>query len=235
MSTKSPITSLVKCFDWLMIQPNWKRFHQIIEQVAAECDGLFFIQIGANDGVIHDPIYRYVVQDDWQGILVEPVRYYYDRLKENYHHQANLIFENVAISDCDEKRDFYYIQEGVEHLPGWSRGLGSFYRDVLLKHKRVIPDIEQYIVHRKVQCISLTSLLAKHRVGSVDLLMMDTEGYDFELLKQVDFSRIMPKVIVYEHKHLSRSDRYACRTMLAEHGYIFSRHFSNTMAYLEKA
>ena len=33
---------------------------------------IFFIQIGANDGKSTDPLYRFVTELGWSGILVEP-------------------------------------------------------------------------------------------------------------------------------------------------------------------
>ena len=44
----------------------------------------FFVQIGANDGFKADPIYLYVRKYGWKGILVEPVSYIFEKLKENY-------------------------------------------------------------------------------------------------------------------------------------------------------
>lgn len=229
---KKLFASFVKAFDRLLCLPRWTAFHKILDR-SASCSGpFFFIQIGANDGVIHDPLYQYVVDNDWSGILVEPVRYYFERLKNNYRSNKNLTFENVAISDRDEMREFYRIKEGQDHLPAWSKGLGSFYLDVLLKHKWAIPDMEQHIISEKVQCRSFASLLNAHHVESVDLLVIDTEGYDFEILKQIDFKEVKPDTIVYEHKHLSRKSRKSCERLLNGQGYRLTRHYTNTMAYL---
>ncbi len=194
-------------------------------------DDLFFIQIGANDGVINDTFYQNNSRNNWRGILVEPVLYYFDRLKQNYANNNKLIFENVAISDRDGVRNFYRIQEGLSFMPAWTEGLGSFRLEVLMKHRHLIPNIENYIVQERVECLSFSSLLVRHVVGKVDLLMIDTEGYDFEILKQIDFTDIKPRVIVYEHKHLNRKERSECASFLEIQGYRLQSHFSNTLAY----
>jgi len=62
---------------------------------------------------------------------------------------------------------------------------------------------EEYISTELVSSITLHELLTKHAVKKVDILQIDTEGYDFEILKTIDYSQIRPKIIVYEHKHLS--------------------------------
>jgi len=232
MNKQKLFSSCVKAFDRWLCLPKWTAFDKVLERAASYSDDFFFIQVGANDGVVHDPLYRHVVENNWSGILVEPVRHYFDRLMNNYRSNKNLIFANVAISDKEEVREFYRIKEGQDHLPAWSKGLGSFYLDVLLKHKWAIPDIEQHIVNEKVQCCSFASLLKAHHVEKVDLLLVDTEGYDFEILKQIDFNQLKPTTIVYEHKHLSKENRKNCEALLKDQGYCLTRRFSNTMACL---
>jgi methyltransferase, FkbM family len=222
----------VKRFDKLISTTKWPKFHKIVMKYASHTDRFFFIEIGSNDGIIHDPIYRYVTQYHWSGILVEPVRYYFNKLKANYNKNDNLIFENVAISNKDELRDFYRIKEGLNYLPDWCKGLGSFYLNILLKHKWVIPNITDYIIKEKVKCVSFGSLLKKHDVKKIDLLLIDTEGYDYEIIKQIDFKNIRPSIMVYEHKHIDKKDRKDCERLLKSNSYSLMKHFGNTLACL---
>ncbi len=229
---KRPIIPLlVKAFDPLLNRHSWAQLERVLKQLKV-VDDLFFVQIGANDGVIHDPLYQHIVANNWQGILVEPVRYYFDRLIQNYANNSGLIFENVAISNHDGDQEFYRIKEGLDFMPAWTEGLGSFRLDVLLKHKFIIPNIQDYIIKERVECLSFASLLNRHAVKKIDLIMIDTEGYDFEILKQIDLVNIKPKVIVYEHKHISRAERRECASYLQDHDYHLESRFSNTLAYL---
>lgn len=227
---KTIIPRLIKIFDPILCRQSWAGLESVLIELES-IDDLFFIQIGANDGVIHDPFYQHISKNNWRGILVEPVLYYFNRLKQNYANNTQLVFENVAISDRDEQRNFYRLKEGLSFMPAWTEGLGSFRLEVLLKHKRLIPNIEDYIVQQRVECLSFSSLLARHAVEKLDLLMIDTEGYDFEILKQIDFGNIKPRVIVYEHKHLNRKERSECANLLETQGYRLQCHFSNTLAY----
>lgn len=226
---ESIVPRLVRLLDPLVCRQNWRRLDQVLEELAGVED-LFFVQIGANDGVIHDPLYRHITENRWRGILVEPVKVYFDRLRTNYSGNDQLVFENVAISARDGVREFYRLREGLHYLPRWAEGLGSFNRDVLMKHRWAIPGIEDYIVTESVNCLSLATLLDRHQVRRVDLVMIDTEGYDFEIIRQLDFDRLSPRVLLYEHKHLSARDRKQCEALLAGTGYILRRHFSNTLA-----
>ncbi|MGH8476088.1 MAG: FkbM family methyltransferase [Methylococcales bacterium] len=228
---KNPIVPrLVKCLDPLLGGLRWTKLETVLDQFG-KVDDFFFIQIGANDGVSHDPLYRHVQRFGWRGILIEPVKFYFDLLKKNYANSNRLIFENIAISERNEYRDFFRIREDLDFLPRWTKGLGSFKRDVVLKHRWIIPHIQQYIVQELVECVCFRALLERHAVDKIDLIMVDTEGYDFEIIKQIDFSLARPKVILYEHKHLSHTDRLNCERLLKDWNYRLDKHFSNTLAY----
>jgi FkbM family methyltransferase len=204
----------------------------VVRRVASARPDFFFVQIGANDGVIYDPISAYVRRYQWSGLLVEPVATYFERLKENYRGYLGLSFENAAISDTEGERAFYRIREDLDYLPAWCAGLGTFYLDVLLTHRWAIPNLDAYVLEERVRCISLGQLLAKHGVRRIDLLAIDTEGYDYELIKQVDFDRMRPAMLLYEHQYIREADRKACEAMLRRQGYTLSRHLGNTFAFL---
>src|SRR6266700_5808911 len=75
---------------------------------------VFFVQIGANDGMHGDPLRSLILKHaSWGGILVEPVPYAFERLKKNYAGRSNLHFENVAVSDCAGFMPFYYVSEAA--------------------------------------------------------------------------------------------------------------------------
>ena len=223
---------LVKLFDAACRMIKWRKLDKTIENhMANEPGDFFFVQIGANDGVIYDPIHRFVGQYRWQGILVESSQCYFDRLKHNYTGHPGLIFENSAISDKQGVREFYRIKEGLDFLPMWCNGLGTFHLDVLLTHKWAIPNIADYLVKEQVDCITLNTLLEKHSIKHIDLLVIDTEGHDYAIIRQIDFYHIHPKIIVYEHQYIGKTDRRKCEAMLKDHGYKLAKHMGNTMAY----
>jgi hypothetical protein len=56
-------------------------------------------------------------------------------------------------------------------------------------------------------------------VGHVDLLAIDTEGYDWEILRTIDLARWHPRVLIYEHYHLDDADRAGCRAHVEAAGY----------------
>lgn len=46
-----------------------------------------------------------------------------------------------------------------------------------------------------------------------------TEGYDFEVLKQFPFERLRPARVVFETAHLSSMDNNAAASFMMRHGY----------------
>jgi FkbM family methyltransferase len=183
----------------------------------------FFVEIGANDGSQHDHLRPFIVSRPWRGIMVEPVPYVFARLQRNYAGLDRVTLANVAIADRDGDLPFFHLREEADPvaggLPDWYDGTGSFSRDGLLRHAAEIPDVEERIVQTAVPALTLASLCRKHDVDRVDLLLLDTEGFDWEILRQVDLAEIHPRLVVYEHFHLSAEDRAACRAAMEAAGY----------------
>lgn len=223
--------ALVKFFDKICQLNRWRKLDQILENAAQTSKDFLFVQIGANDGVIYDPINRFVNQYNWKGVLVEPVKSYFDQLTQNYHGLTRLRFENAAISSADGQRQFYRIKDGIDFLPSWCNGLGTFHLDVLLTHKWAIPNIEDYVVAETVTTITLASLLKKYAIDELDLLVIDTEGHDYEIIRQIDFDRLCPKILLYEHQYIDPADRSHCQDLLKNRGYELAFHQGNTLAY----
>jgi FkbM family methyltransferase len=183
----------------------------------------FFVEIGANDGVQHDHLRSIILSRSWSGILVEPVPYVFERLRSNYAGIDRVILENAAIADCDATAPFYYLARATEEerglLPQWYDGIGSFSREAVLSHAPHIPDIDQRLVRADIPCLTFDSLLRRHEAPRVDLVVIDTEGYDWEIIRHIDLRTHRPRLLVYEHFHLTSEDRQRCRHHVAEQGY----------------
>lgn len=201
------------------------QLEDILYRKIASVDSFFFVQIGANDGETVDPIHGAISYFGCRGILVEPQSKLVGRLKESYGDNDNVIVENVAISASDQLRQLHHVKPEFEHLYQWSTGIASFDREHVRKHfGKNLPrsqraDIDSYLTSTAVECLTYGSLLEKHRVKHVNLLQIDTEGFDFEIIKSVIALGKLPDIISYEHRHLSPSDREACWSQLVDCGY----------------
>ncbi len=189
----------------------------------------FFVQVGANDGLQADLIHHFVRHYGWRGIAVEPVPQFFEALVKNYAGVEGLVFENKAIAEAEGWLPIYRLRDN-DTLPEWHRGLASFDRNIILSHAGEIPGIESYIVEEMVEAVSLPTLLASHDVSRIDLVLIDTEGHDYKVLKQFDFGTYCPALVIYENKHLSAAEDAAATSLLATAGYRIHVFEENTVA-----
>jgi len=167
------------------------------------------VQIGSNDGKTDDPIHQLLLKrKGWQGLFVEPVPYIFERLKQSYPTEPRFRYENAAIND-GSSATFYWVdataKQRIPDLPEWYDQLGSFCREHIVNHLDGI--LEPYIISQEVRGITLGQLFEKHAIGKIDILHIDTEGYDYKVLSQLDLSRHEPSVILFEYKHLAEGER----------------------------
>jgi FkbM family methyltransferase len=196
---------------------------QILEAFAERYPAAFFVEIGANDGEQHDHLRPIIASRPWRGIMVEPVPYVFARLHDNYGGFANIVLENSAIADRDGELPFYHLRQAEDPaahgLPRWYDGIGSFSKEAVIGHAGLLPDLENRLTCISVPSITFSSLCRKHGVEHVDLLLVDTEGYDHEILRSIDWDSHRPRLVVYEHYHLSGMDRRQLRHDLVSLGY----------------
>lgn len=189
------------------------------------------VQIGANDGCRYDPYRKYIERFKLPGVLVEPIPDVYQKLVNNYKDQPQLAFENAAIGPENGSMPLYRLAENGEVLDGMSV-YASFSRNHVEKFRnRAKTPME--IESIKVPVITFETLIEKHNIDHVSLLAIDTEGFDFEIIKSIDFNKIKPRIIEYEHSHLSYKDELECIKLLVSRGYKILRSCSDdTLAIL---
>jgi FkbM family methyltransferase len=235
-----PVRRTVARVDWLNRRLPWKAWCAVgaadaltVAWVLATRSArpLRFVQIGANDGIIHDPIHQVVETCGWSGVLVEPLPVFFEKLVANYAGVPNLEFENAAIGTTDGTATIY----SVDPRPGdpyWVELLSSFNRDVILSQGEVLPDVEHRLIEVEVKTTTLASLVTGHGLTTIDLLHVDAEGYDFEILKQIDFSALWaPSFIIFEREHFDREMYRQATRMLRKAGYRCVDVWPDTLAY----
>ena len=234
---KSPyLESKLKSIYKKIKKPGLSLLQKTIRYYSKIYKNVQFIQIGSNNGVSGgDPIFYSVRKDQWRGILVEPVKEIFDELVKNYHSCPKLIFENCAIANEDGYKTFYSIRKTENQvLPEWYNQIGSFNKDVILKHKYAIPDIENMIVEERIKTYSFTNILRKHDFYNINLIHIDVEGFDYEIIKTIDFNLIQPDILIYEHKHLNPDDYTNCRNLVLKQGFKLFEIDCDTLCINEK-
>lgn len=228
---KTHCPQVVSLYRWLRNGENHLQQDEVLailfDRLQATTSKVFFVEVGAMDGVSFDPLYRYVTRYGWHGLLVEPLPDLFAQLRHNYGRHAGLIFENVAIADLPGNKPMYRIHpDAVDGglVPGWARGISSFFKDRNALGGLRVPaesfeQIRPYITTQIVACDTLPHLLERHRVRKIDVFVMDVEGYDYQVLRQFDFRRFSPHVILMEWYNLPLEERTLSRRLLRDQGY----------------
>lgn len=207
------------------------RLKEIIKETLETRPSVFFVQVGSNDGVKADPLRDFIVRDNrWAGIFIEPLREPFERLKANYESQDRFIFENVAIAASRTQQKFYFFPASIQqecNLPYWADQVGSFDRSHVIKH---FPEFASYIAEQEVDCVPLADILIRNMVQQVEVIHIDAEGFDYDVLAQIDFKRYKPRVVFYEHTHLSLLKRLKARFILWRSGYTLRYGTYDTLA-----
>lgn len=155
-----------------------------------------FVQIGANDGKKGDPLHALVRRLELRGLLVEPQPVSFAKLRENYAGVEGLQFENAAIAE----------EDGPVVLTTTSdrETIGS-----LLPDRNILKLGRHEVEQIRVNGLRFDTLLAKHGIERFDLLQIDTEGFDYRVLRQVDLASRGVKVVNLEYYCLPVSERLA--------------------------
>lgn len=180
-----------------------------LAQLGIGDDDFFFVQIGAFDGLESDHLHQMIKSRHWQGLLIEPQPGAFKQLKQTYSDCPQLKFYNVAIGPEDGHLTLYTRTDG-------SVPIASVARRLLIKPGHS----SKKVVGIEVPCWTFDRLLTESKTDQqIDLLQIDTEGFDFEIIRSIRFDRTRPKIIRYEHALLSENDRNACIKLLCEQGY----------------
>lgn len=207
------------------------------------------IQIGAHVGdTENDPVHHFIRENSvpvlrgrpkCSAVLVEPVRYLFEQLAANYEGCEGVILDNAAIADRNEVRDFYRLDENADlrasGMPQWLNQVGSLLPQRMgtlwdeCEHNQAYKRfISEHTVVDRVQCITFDDLLQRHQIDRIDFLQIDAEGYDYEIIRTIDFHRVKPTVVNYE-RGLLQDTEPRCRRLLMQQDYVLDDHGQDTL------
>jgi len=199
---------------------------------------MLFVQIGANDGIMNDPIYQFNIanKDVVSGFVLEPLPDIFEKLVKNYKSCQNIKPINLAIHSTQSEAILHRIKpERAAELPTFAHGIASFSGDHW-KKTTIVPNPD-FMEQVKVKCISFSEFAKVNGIKkNLDLLIVDTEGYDYEILLSIDFSIIKPRIIHFEHgvrNALMSSEQFmSISDHLNAHGYQIIAESYDATAYL---
>lgn len=163
----------------------------------------FFVEFGATDGITLSNTYLLEKNFAWSGLLAEPARSWHTALAQN---RSCIIDKRCVWSESGKKLNFHEATIGeLSTVDGFMKQDG---------HARERAPGEDYVV----ESVSLNDLLASHSAPrQIDFLSVDTEGSEYEILKNFDFSKYEVKIITVEHNY--SASREKIHALLIENGY----------------
>ena len=202
-----------------------------------QVDGSHFVQVGAHYRT-NDPLRKFAMKRGWHGFMIEADPENYARLDQNYRSHWQFKAINAAISHEIGTVPFYRVSEADRRkigLPDWFSEIGSLDKAHIIKHVQYLgpnpPDVEPHISSVDIPCAPLDVILRLHWPRIVDVLQIDTEGYDYQVLRHFDFASLRPQVVMFEHRHLSQDDRDAADNLLVMHGYSLKKYEFDTLGW----
>lgn len=197
------------------------------------------VQIGAMDGIKFDKTHLYFLNNsNIRAFLIEPVKYYFDKLVENYKNASgHITLINRAISNIDGEINFNIIDpHEIEKnkLPEFLMGISSIYDDrnslsenYWLTRGKIHTEkygwtydglIKKYKRKIKVNSIRSDTFLKTYFVNKIDVLIIDAQGYEFHILK--DFLQyIKPKYIKIDYNNLLKNELEQCKDLFLINNY----------------
>lgn len=155
----------------------------------------FFMEIGADDGVDKSNTKFFEETLEWNGICIEPSPERFKLLETN----RICICENVAISDNEGEAEFMDIS-------GWGKALSGIVDKYSGSHMNRIqnelknPNNKGYNIVN-VKTTTLNNLLEKHNVTDIDFCTVDTEGGEYDIIKNIDLVRFNIKIFIVENNY----------------------------------
>lgn len=186
---------------------------------------LTIIQIGAFDGELADPLKNAFLEATNRVILVEPQSKPYEILVNKYSDFSHIFVENSAVGEIDGELELF-LPKGEQYSPIAS--LDSTHLSNFGIKTSAVKSIT-------VNSITVTSLLRNYEIDSVDVLQIDTEGFDFQILTNFFNANVEPLVINLEVYHLSRQERTDLRKILRDRDYQYVEHGFDLFALKSEA
>jgi FkbM family methyltransferase len=163
----------------------------------------YFVEAGASDGLDCSNTYLLEKKFGWNGLLIEPSKSSFESIRTN--RSAGAL--NLALFSSTGKS--LQFRETVS--PGLS-SLADFSSHDYMSEERVNQQLYQ------VETITLQDALDENRAPkTIDFLSLDTEGSEFEILKNFDFNTYKISVICCEHNYSKQRD--SIYQLLTKNGY----------------
>ena len=175
---------------------NVEKLDKEINSLLSEKENITLLQIGANDGIDYDPIHDIVMEKEKIFCyFVEPQKETFQRLIENYRTiSKRSVFINNAIFEENNEVKLFKNDNGI-----------SAHSSLLLRTNRTTENFNENS-YEIVNGVTIETLLNENNISNIDVVVIDCEGYDCNIVKQILKTTETPSVIFFESPHPQPND-----------------------------
>ncbi len=203
----------IKFLEFLAIN-QWNAPSQLSQDLFAiyfsggKKDG-FFVEIGASDGFFLSNTWA-LEKYGWKGIISEPSSVWHDKIGR----RKCIISKKAVFNETGLKLKFEDVKKYPE-LSGLKENLDKDNNHHLRNDTNTV----------EVETISLNDLIEQNTSNkNIDYISIDTEGSEYEILKNFDFNKFNVEIFTVEHNFIEKK-RKAIFDLLTSNNYI--RIFTN--------
>lgn len=152
------------------------------------------LDIGANDGIKYSNSRMFIENLGWSAVLVEPTSECFDSLILLYSNFDNIELFKVAIAEEEGQTEIFLGSlngEGINQVSTLNGDEKKYWESV----RSVVYQSEN------VDTIRIETLLSRAKIKNYDIISIDTEGKDFEILKQIIENNLEPLFIIFEYNN----------------------------------
>lgn len=171
----------------------------------------FFVEFGATDGITNSNTFLLEKELNWKGILIEPAKIWHKNLFKN---RKCIIDTRCIYTTSGKKMPFLVVENDGKAEPGLSTLKKYAQNGDWASNIRKNKSSEHF-----VETIDLNELLDFYNAPDfIEYMSIDTEGSEFEILNNFDFSIRKIYIITVEH-NFHNSQRNKIFELLTSKGY----------------
>lgn len=192
-------------------------------------DNGYYIELGANDGVSQSNTLFFELNRNWSGILIEPIKSKFNQCKK-VRSCKNFFFNTACVSSDYNNDTIELIYSNLRTITNDNKN------QIKVENHLNNDDLNFYQKHEKmlVKARTLNSILKEVNAPKIiDFLSIDTEGYEIEILKGLDFDNFSFNYILIETKSFEilnnflHQRKYKFLEKLSNHDYLYKRNDIN--------
>ena len=187
------------------VDSKGNHYDAILDKIFYKKENGFFVELGAFNGIDYSNTAFFEFTRNWKGILIEPS---FEVYKDCIKNRPNSICINAACVSNDYT--FPTIKGDFNNITMAS-----------INGVRLCSNTNSLI---EVPALTLEYIFNKYNITTIDFLSLDAEGYEFNILKGINFNKYRPKYMLIE---IYKNDYNDILAFLKENNYTLLLNISS--------